>query len=127
MDAVGKNKSSYASDRKTGFVDPYNSIGGWRSLRGGSFEASFERCRSAYRGANSPSDKSDDLGFRVSLAPTLEKETKREKIELSSSFNEKTKAFGIRMIPVSAGEFIMGSRGWECSPRILKHLSLIHI
>ena len=121
MDAVGKNKSSYASDRKTGVVDPYNSIGGWRSLRGGSFEASFERCRSAYRGANSPSDKSDDLGFRVSLAPTLEKETKREKIELSSSFNEKTKAFGIRMIPVSAGEFIMGSRGWECSPRILKH------
>jgi formylglycine-generating enzyme required for sulfatase activity len=39
-------------------------------LRGGCWNNSGENCRSAYRNDNHPSNRNNNLGFRVVLAPS---------------------------------------------------------
>ena len=40
-----------------------------RVLRGGSWDADAQDCRSAYRGSNSPVDRSGSIGFRLVFVP----------------------------------------------------------
>ena len=47
-------------------VNPLGTDGSERVLRGGSWYASARDCRSAYRGADPPSRRSPDVGFRLS-------------------------------------------------------------
>ena len=43
-------------------------MGGHRVNRGGSWDNDGRNCRSAYRNANEPGNRNENLGFRVSLA-----------------------------------------------------------
>jgi formylglycine-generating enzyme required for sulfatase activity len=53
--------------------DPYVSSGPGRVVRGGSWVASADYCRSAIRSNVSPGSTSSGIGFRVVLAPVLVK------------------------------------------------------
>ena len=54
LDATAKEKSELLKNRIPGSINPYSQKGDWRVLRGGCYDLDFTRCRSAYRGANSP-------------------------------------------------------------------------
>ena len=57
---------AYPDGNATDPVGP--SSGSYRVGRGGSWNGDARRCRSAYRGHDDPSDRGNDLGFRVALA-----------------------------------------------------------
>ena len=54
LDATGQEKSTLLSNRFPGQINPFSKNGEWKILRGGAYNVEFSRCRSAYRGANSP-------------------------------------------------------------------------
>jgi hypothetical protein len=53
-------------------------------LRGGAWNNTAENCRSAYRNNNHPTNRNNNLGFRVVLAPSSvgKAEGKRPKAEV---------------------------------------------
>ena len=54
---------------KDGVLDPYCCNGLSRVIRGGNWNSNAEHCRSAYRFLHKPLNRSDNIGFRVVLAP----------------------------------------------------------
>ena len=66
-------KSKLLSNRTPGRVNPLINEGNWKILKGGCFDVGYERCRTGYRGANSPNIVMGDRGFRLALAPDLSK------------------------------------------------------
>ncbi len=108
LDHVELNKRNMLSSRVLGATDPYLAEGRWRSLRGGSYSVSFTRCRSSYRGANSPEIKRSDRGFRIALAIDLQnKGDLRQALVADKPRN--LEELGLILMPVTAGAFIMGS------------------
>ena len=107
LDHVEVNKQNMLKSRIPGAVDPLITEGRWRSLRGGSFNVGFNRCRSAYRGANDPGVKRDDRGFRVALAPDLSPDANSTNIEIGKP--HLIGELGLRLMPIPAGSFLIGS------------------
>jgi formylglycine-generating enzyme required for sulfatase activity len=60
-----------AGHSASSMVDPFVSVGPYRSSRGGSWAASSDVCRSAFRDINQPTNGYPSVGFRVVLAPIL--------------------------------------------------------
>lgn len=107
LDHVELNKQNMLKSRIPGAVDPFITEGRWRSLRGGSFNVGFNRCRAAYRGANDPGVKRDDRGFRVALAPDLSPEANATKVLVEKP--HVVQELGLRLMPIPAGSFLLGS------------------
>ena len=107
LDHVELNKQNMLKSRVPGAVDPFVTKGRWRSLRGGSFNVGFNRCRSAYRGANDPGVKRDDRGFRVALAPDLSPDANSTKVKIEKPYL--IQELGLRLMPIPAGSFLLGS------------------
>ena len=108
LDHVELNKRNMLSSRIPGALDPYCAEGRWRSLRGGSYSVSFNRCRSSYRGANSPEIKRSDRGFRIALAIDLQNKGEFPQA-LTADKPKNLEELGLILMPVPAGAFIMGS------------------
>ena len=107
LDHVEVNKQNMLKSRIPGAVDPFVTEGRWRSLRGGSFNVGFNRCRAAYRGANDPGVKRDDRGFRIALAPDLSPEENSTKVRVEKP--HVVEELGLRLMPIPAGSFLLGS------------------
>ena len=63
-DAMDPNDPNYPLGPET---DPFTHRGALRILRGGSYDATAEECRSPYRDANNPEAPSKNVGLRVAL------------------------------------------------------------
>ena len=50
-------------------IDPLVTVGNQRCHRGGSFESTYDRCRSASRQGSALNSASKNVGFRVVLVP----------------------------------------------------------
>jgi formylglycine-generating enzyme required for sulfatase activity/WD40 repeat protein len=107
LDHVELNKQNMLKSRIPGAVDPFITEGRWRSLRGGSFNVGFNRCRSAYRGANDPGVKRDDRGFRVARAPDLSPDANVTKVLVEKP--HVVQELGLSLMPIPAGSFLIGS------------------
>ena len=122
LDATAKEKSELLNNRIPGSINPYSKKGDWRVLRGGCYDLDFARCRSAYRGANSPFTVNDDRGFRIALAPdqyeehntTVPKDT-RQVINLEK--------YQLKLKPISPKTFLMGSPSRLTAPQAITSFS----
>jgi formylglycine-generating enzyme required for sulfatase activity len=122
LDATAKEKSELLKNRIPGAINPYSNKGDWRILRGGCYDLNFARCRSAYRGANSPATVIGDRGFRIALGPdqhdehntTVPKDT-RQVINLEK--------YQLKLKPISPKRFLMGSPSRLTAPQAITSFS----
>ncbi|MBO7525141.1 MAG: SUMF1/EgtB/PvdO family nonheme iron enzyme [Verrucomicrobia bacterium] len=63
------NRKIVADTYEDGIKDPLCTTGSLRIIRGGYWEHHANVCRSAVRGYSTPDNRSNNLGFRVALAP----------------------------------------------------------
>ena len=118
LDSIMMEKSKLLSNRTPGRVNPLINEGNWKILKGGCFDVGYERCRTGYRGANSPNIVMGDRGFRLALAPDLSKKgVSFSKIEKHNIFESKN--FKLKMLPVSPKTFLMGSKSLLTSPKAI--------
>ena len=106
------------SQPRVGLKDPLQQIGAFKIIKGGSFKAKFDQCRSAVRQGRPPSAKNSDAGFRVALGPVLSDPKPRTFVEPEASYFKKIKNLSLVRIP--AGTFVMGSLGLPNSSQIRK-------
>ena len=106
LDATGQEKSTLLSNRFPGQINPFSKNGEWKILRGGAYNVEFSRCRSAYRGANSPKVVEGDRGFRLALGPDLNSDLNFTKPPLKEILYPD---LSLKLLPVEEGEFLMGS------------------
>ena len=118
LDATAKEKSELLKNRIPGSINPNPRKGDWRVLRGGCYDLDFTRCRSAYRGANSPATVNGDRGFRIALAPdqyeehnTTVPKDPRQVINLEK--------YQLKLKPISPATFLMGSPGRLTAPQAI--------
>ncbi|MBO93525.1 MAG: hypothetical protein CMI32_01320 [Opitutales bacterium] len=120
LDHVEQNKARVLESCQPGVTDPFWLQGDWRALRGGCFTVGFNRCRSAYRGANAPEVRRGDRGFRIVLAPDLEAERtpdakgnllKEPAPGMKAEQKRTLESLNLSLLPISAGSFLMGSPG----------------
>ncbi|MFP6900755.1 MAG: SUMF1/EgtB/PvdO family nonheme iron enzyme, partial [Opitutales bacterium] len=120
LDHVEQNKANMLDSCRPGATDPLWQQGDWRALRGGCFSVAFNRCRSAYRGANAPDVRRGDRGFRIVLGPDVEAEQgQKDNVELPQEPVVGLKAkkkrtlekLNLNLLPVPGGSFLMGSPG----------------
>ncbi|MGE4550164.1 MAG: SUMF1/EgtB/PvdO family nonheme iron enzyme, partial [Opitutales bacterium] len=118
LDQVEQNKGRMLESCRPGAIDPFWREGSWRTLRGGCSAVTFDRCRSAYRGANAPEVKRGDRGFRIVLGPDLEAERLAGKEEnathapiLKAEQKRVLEKLEITLVPIPAGAFLKGSPG----------------
>lgn len=114
------NVAELCQDEKRGYtsraeVDPGSEgITRYRSaLRGGSFRSEAKSCRSAYRGAEDCTDRSEDVGFRVARTfETPEQELARKERELNATKllaqQPELNSVGMKMKTVPPGRFVIG-------------------
>ena len=81
------------SQPRVGLKDPLQQIGAFKIIKGGSFKAQFDQCRSAVRQGRPPSAKNSDAGFRVALGPVLSDPKPRTFVEPEASLLRKSKTF----------------------------------
>jgi len=107
--------SDWFGEKLLRVVDPVGPREGLNRVnRGGSFGGLPVHCRSAFRFSNAPSNRGDDLGFRVARSqsvtvtrPVLEKPEPVEKVfKLGETI---TNSIGMELIELTAGKFTMGS------------------
>ena len=113
LDSLTSNKISLFNIPAYNATDPYSTKGEWRSLKGGSFQNSFNRCRAAYRGGNLPITSKADRGFRLCLGPNLElsnETVKKHHEHLNNQILNLENSINIPLIKVKSGSFLMGSR-----------------
>ena len=118
LDSTRSEKAKMLEQRVTGKTNPFSSIGDWKILRGGCYDVKFDRCRSAYRGANAPSIVQGDRGFRIVLGPILNYEGNSSKNEILNEILNIEK-FKLSLIPISPGSFLMGSPDVLSAPRAI--------
>ncbi|MFL2929189.1 MAG: SUMF1/EgtB/PvdO family nonheme iron enzyme [Opitutales bacterium] len=108
LDSTQSEKAKILEQRVAGKMNPFSTDGDWKILRGGCYDVKFDRCRSAYRGANAPSIVQGDRGFRIALGPILDYEGNSTKSEmLNKTLN--VEKFKLTLVPISSGTFLMGS------------------
>ena len=94
----------YVADLGSAAVtDPKGANSGSRAIKGGSWYRTGDRSRSAYRSANSPDLRSDNVGFRLAYKKIP------HVVELNSTVD-------LEMIWVEPGTFTMGQEGWRMRP-----------
>lgn len=123
-DATSIDKKGLFTFPRFGSYDPWNLNGEWKILKGGSFATEHTRCRSAYRGANSPTTSSGDRGFRICLAPDLSKRNEAlddEPMNNNEDLNTIIKISQIPMAFIPKGSFMMGSRSESNRPKAILH------
>lgn len=121
-DAASTNKTSLFQFPRFGSIDPASTIGDWKILKGGNFQTDHNRCRSAYRGANSPTVSDGDRGFRICLGPDLSKKYKQSEEVLfqhRGDLDTAIKSSQIPMVLIPKGNFMMGSRSDSNRPKAL--------
>ncbi|MBL62964.1 MAG: hypothetical protein CMI30_06090 [Opitutae bacterium] len=126
LDHAELNKGRMAESYHPGVTDPLWNEGEWRTLRGGCYRVTYERCRSSYRGANAPIVKDGNKGFRIVLGPDLKTEQgliaedgeAPVKAKLEATEKRTIDEPSITLLPISAGSFIMGSPGSLRSQRV---------
>jgi WD40 repeat protein len=118
LDQVEQNKGGMLESCRPGATDPLSPNGDWRTLKGGCFSVNFDRCRSAYRGANAPEVKRNDRGFRIVLGPVLEeddqdpnKDPLPNPPDLKTEEKRALKNLQLTLLPIPAGSFLKGSPG----------------
>jgi len=120
LDHVEQNKARMLESCQPGVTDPLWLEGDWRALRGGCFSVGFNRCRSAYRGANAPEVRREDRGFRIVLAPDLEAERapvadgdlpKEPAPGMKAEQKRTLETLNLTLLPIPANSFLMGSPG----------------
>ena len=118
LDATPNEKSELLKNRIPGSINPYFRKGDWRVLRGGCYDLDFNRCRSAYRGANAPATVNGDRGFRIALAPdqyeehnTTVPKDPRQVINLEK--------YQLKLKPISPTTFLMGSPSTLTAPQAI--------
>ena len=118
LDATANEKSELLKNRIPGSINPYSPKGDWRILRGGCYDLDFTRCRSAYRGANSPATVNGDRGFRIALGPDQyhEHNTTVPKDALQVINLEK---YQLKLKPISPKTFLMGSPSQLTAPQAI--------
>jgi formylglycine-generating enzyme required for sulfatase activity/WD40 repeat protein len=118
LDATAKEKSEFLKNRIPGAINPYSKKGDWRVLRGGCYDLDFTRCRSAYRGANSPATVNGDRGFRIALGPEQhgEHNTTMPKDHRRIINLEK---YQLKLKPISPKTFLMGSPSELTAPKAI--------
>ena len=118
LDSAHSEKAKILENRVSGEINPFSSTGDWKILRGGCYDVKFDRCRSAYRGANAPSIVEGDRGFRVVLGPILDYEGNSTKNEFSNKILSFEK-FRLTLLPISPQTFLMGSPGILSAPKAI--------
>ena len=118
MDSTASNKSRILEQRICGVINPYSKTGEWKVLKGGCYDVKFDRCRSAYRGANSPTTVEGDRGFRVTLGPILDSEHNFTNKEFSNNILNFEK-FSLKLLPVLPKTFLMGSPSRITAPKAI--------
>jgi formylglycine-generating enzyme required for sulfatase activity len=113
MDGTSVNKTELFSFPRAGAKNPARLDGDWKILKGGSFITDYSRCRSSYRGANSPTVSEGDRGLRICLGQALpSNESNTSKIETQEeNLHKQVQEFSpISLERIDPGEFMMGSR-----------------
>ena len=113
MDGTSVNKTELFSFPRAGAKNPARLDGEWKILKGGSFITDYSRCRSSYRGANSPTVSEGDRGLRICLGQALpSNESNTSKIETQKeNLHKQVQEFSpISLERIDPGEFMMGSR-----------------
>ena len=111
--------SDWYDGKLSGGTDPVGPDGGsFRVSRGGSWGNNLGDCRSAGRYDYNPSNRGNDLGFRVarsqSATVTRPEMEKTEPIEKNFKSGEiVTNSIGMELIEIPAGKFRMGSSEYE--------------
>jgi formylglycine-generating enzyme required for sulfatase activity len=118
MDSAPSDKSRILEQRICGVINPYSKTGEWKVLKGGCYDVKFDRCRSAYRGANSPLTVEGDRGFRVALGPILDSEHNFTTKEFSNNILNFEK-FSLTLLPVLPKTFLMGSPSSLTAPKAI--------
>ena len=118
MDSAPSDKSRILEQRICGVINPYSKTGEWKVLKGGCYDVKFDRCRSAYRGANSPLTVEGDRGFRVALGPILDSEHNFTNKEFSNNIFNFEK-FSLTLLPVLPKTFLMGSPSSLTAPKAI--------
>tara|TARA_Y100001934_G_scaffold78654_1_gene97781 strand:- start:2626 stop:6513 length:3888 start_codon:yes stop_codon:yes gene_type:complete len=117
LDQVEQNKGRMLESCRPGAIDPFWREGSWRTLRGGCSAVTFDRCRSAYRGANAPEVKRGDRGFRIVLGPDIENdqvvdEDKNATLPVLEAKQKRVlDKLELTLVPIPAGAFLKGSPG----------------
>ena len=111
-DAASQNKISLINDQKPKQINPLSEAGLWRVLRGGSFNSSFDQCRSGYRDANDPSKNKFNAGFRVAIGSNQKGKGNKNKTKLADVINKFSDSH-VKMIKVKAGTFLQGTQDQE--------------
>ena len=109
LDCTSESKSNLFNKRRTNLTDPLELKGDWRILKGGSFLSPFEKCRSAFRDANSPIASPGDFGFRIVLGRILKGRIKNFKPLPSSYGNFSIQDLNMSLSFIPPGSFIQGS------------------
>ena len=120
LDSVSQNKLSFLTDRKAGVKDPFVENGEWRVTRGGSYQSSFDQCRSAFRDGKPINPNSSLAGLRVVLGPdvseiNIPRETQYSQIKTAA------KSPNFSTVEVKPGSYLMGSIDKEYFPKIIPH------
>ncbi len=118
LDATANGKSELLKNRIPGSINPYSPKGDWRVLRGGCYDLDFTRCRSAYRGANSPSTVNGDRGFRIALGPDQYQEHNTT-VPINALQVINLEKYQLKLKPISPKTFLMGSPSQLTAPQAI--------
>lgn len=122
LDSTAKEKSELLKNRIPGSINPYSKKGDWRILRGGCYDLDSTKCRSAYRGANSPFTVNGDRGFRIALAPDqYEDHNTTSPKDLKKVIN--LEKYQLKLKLISPKTFLMGSPSKLTGPKAITNFS----